>query len=223
MKEILDTILGPGSQPADFAALPSAGGLPRRDRARRRGRSCRGPGSPGRRTRAWSLHLDQVPLPDLGPGEALVAVMASAINYNTVWSSIFELASTFAFLRKYGRLSELTRRHHLPYHVLGSDLAGVVLRTGPGVNRVAPGRRGGRALPVGRAGGRGRAQRHHARPGAADLGVRDQLRRPGLGRPVKTNQLMPKPGPPDLGGGGQPGPGQLHRVPAAGLATTARR
>src|SRR5580693_4118400 len=26
-----------------------------------------------------SLHLDQVPLPELGPGEALVAVMASAI------------------------------------------------------------------------------------------------------------------------------------------------
>jgi crotonyl-CoA reductase len=82
-----------------------------------------------------SLHLDQVPLPELGPGEALIAVMASAINYNTVWSSIFEPVSTFAFLRKYGKLSELTRRHDLPYHVLGSDLAGVVLRTGPGVNK----------------------------------------------------------------------------------------
>ena len=31
-----------------------------------------------------SLHLDDVPLPELGPGEAYVAVMASAINYNTV-------------------------------------------------------------------------------------------------------------------------------------------
>ena len=86
-----------------------------------------------------SLHLDEVPLPPLGPGEALVAVMASAINYNTVWSSIFEPVPTFAFLRKYGRLSELTRRHDLPYHVLGSDLAGVVLRTGPGVNAWKPG------------------------------------------------------------------------------------
>ena len=37
-----------------------------------------------------SLHLDDVPTPELGPGEALVAVMASAINYNTVWTSIFE-------------------------------------------------------------------------------------------------------------------------------------
>jgi len=86
-----------------------------------------------------SLHLDQVALPELGPGEALVAVMASAINYNTVWTSIFEPVSTFSFLRKYGRLSELTKRHDLPYHVLGSDLSGVVLRTGAGVNKWKPG------------------------------------------------------------------------------------
>jgi crotonyl-CoA reductase len=86
-----------------------------------------------------SLHLDDVPLPELGPGEALVAVMASAINYNTVWTSIFEPVPTFAFLRKYGRLSELTKRHDLPYHVIGSDLSGVVLRTGAGVNRWRPG------------------------------------------------------------------------------------
>ncbi|MEV1055358.1 alcohol dehydrogenase catalytic domain-containing protein, partial [Streptomyces sp. NPDC049887] len=82
-----------------------------------------------------SLHLEDVVTPEPGPGEALVAVMASAINYNTVWSSIFEPLPTFGFLERYGRLSELTKRHDLPYHVLGSDLAGVVLRAGPGVNR----------------------------------------------------------------------------------------
>jgi crotonyl-CoA reductase len=86
-----------------------------------------------------ALHLDDVPLPELGPGEAFVAVMASAINYNTVWTSIFEPVPTFAFLRKYGKLSALTKRHDLPYHVIGSDLSGVVLRTGPGVNRWRPG------------------------------------------------------------------------------------
>ena len=86
-----------------------------------------------------SLHLDEVPVPELGPGEALVAVMASAINYNTVWTSIFEPMSTFAFLRRYGRTSPLAARHDLPYHVVGSDLAGVVLRTGAGVNAWQPG------------------------------------------------------------------------------------
>ena len=82
-----------------------------------------------------ALHVQEVPTPELGPGEALVAVMASAINYNTVWTSIFEPLPTFKFLQRYGRLSELTRRHDLPYHVVGSDAAGVVLRTGPGVTR----------------------------------------------------------------------------------------
>jgi crotonyl-CoA reductase len=86
-----------------------------------------------------SLHLQEVATPQLGPGEALIAVMASAVNYNTVWTSIFEPVSTFTFLRRYGRLSELTRRHDLPYHVVGSDAAGVVLRVGPGVTRWQPG------------------------------------------------------------------------------------
>jgi crotonyl-CoA reductase len=86
-----------------------------------------------------SLHVEEVALPELGPGEALVAVMASAINYNTVWTSIFEPVSTFGFLERYGRLSDLTKRHDLPYHIVGSDLAGVVLQTGPGVSKWKPG------------------------------------------------------------------------------------
>ncbi len=86
-----------------------------------------------------SLHIEEVPTPELGPGEALVVVMASAINYNSVWTSIFEPVPTFGFLQRYGRLSELTKRHDLPYQVIGSDLAGVVLRTGPGVTKWKPG------------------------------------------------------------------------------------
>ncbi|MEU5265975.1 crotonyl-CoA carboxylase/reductase [Amycolatopsis sp. NPDC021455] len=86
-----------------------------------------------------SLHVDEVAVPELGPGEALVAVMASAINYNTVWTSIFEPIPTFKFLKKYGKLSPLAKRHDLPYHVVGSDLAGVVLRTGVGVHNWKPG------------------------------------------------------------------------------------
>ena len=86
-----------------------------------------------------SLHIDEVPVPDLAPDEALVAVMASAINYNTVWTSIFEPLPTFGFLERYGRLSLYTKRHDLPYHIVGSDLAGVVLRTGAAVNIWKPG------------------------------------------------------------------------------------
>ncbi len=86
-----------------------------------------------------SLHLDEVPIPELAPGEALVAVMASAINFNTVWTSIFEPLPTFGFLERYAKLSPWAKRHDLPYHIVGSDLSGVVLRTGPGVHIWKPG------------------------------------------------------------------------------------
>ena len=36
-----------------------------------------------------STHVEEFPLPELAPDEAYVAVMASAINFNTVWTSIF--------------------------------------------------------------------------------------------------------------------------------------
>jgi crotonyl-CoA reductase len=88
-----------------------------------------------------SLHIDEVPLPPLGPNEVLIAPMASAINYNTVWTALFEPVSTFRFLERFGKESELGARHDLPYHVVGSDAAAVVLRTGPGVTQWSPGDR----------------------------------------------------------------------------------
>ena len=94
---------------------------------------------PGAKDPRKSIHVDEVPTPPLGPNECLIAVMASAINYNTVWSSIFDPVPTFAFLQKLGRESDLGSRHDLDYHVLGSDASGVILKTGPGVTRWKPG------------------------------------------------------------------------------------
>ncbi|MEV0569498.1 crotonyl-CoA carboxylase/reductase [Dactylosporangium sp. NPDC050588] len=88
-----------------------------------------------------ALHLREVATPEPGPGEALIAVMASSINYNTVWSALFAPVPTFEFLKRYARTGGLAARHDLPYHVVGSDLAGVVLRTGPGVRLWKPGDR----------------------------------------------------------------------------------
>jgi crotonyl-CoA reductase len=140
MKEILDAILS-AERPEDLTAIgelkmPESyrGVVVRKDEVGMFEGLASGEKDPRR-----SLHVDEVATPELGPGEALVAVMASAINYNTVWTSIFEPMSTFGFLQRYGRLSPLTKRHDLPYHVVGSDLAGVVLRTGPGVNAWKPG------------------------------------------------------------------------------------
>jgi crotonyl-CoA reductase len=86
-----------------------------------------------------SVHIDDVPLPELAPDEAFVAVMASSINFNTVWSSIFEPLPTFQFLSRLGKESVWGARHDLPYHVVGSDAAGVVLRVGSAVRNWKPG------------------------------------------------------------------------------------
>jgi crotonyl-CoA reductase len=86
-----------------------------------------------------SIHLDDVELPELAPDEALVAVMASSINFNTVWTSIFEPLPTFPFLARLGKESVWGKRHDLPFHVVGSDAAGVVLRVGSAVRMWKPG------------------------------------------------------------------------------------
>jgi crotonyl-CoA reductase len=88
-----------------------------------------------------SLHVTDVPLPELAPDEAYVAVMASSINFNTVWTSIFEPLPTFGFLDRLGKESEWARRHALPYHIIGSDGSGVVLRVGSAVRNWKPGDR----------------------------------------------------------------------------------
>ena len=88
-----------------------------------------------------SLHVGEVALPEIAPDEAVVAVMASSINFNTVWTSIFEPLSTFGFLDRLGKESEWGARHALPYHVVGSDASGVVLRVGSAVRNWKPGDR----------------------------------------------------------------------------------
>jgi len=138
MQEILDAILSGNRDQETYANLPLPtsyrgatvhkdevdmfAGMPSRDKDPKK-----------------SLHTDDIEIPELGPGEALVAVMASSINYNTVWTSIFEPVPTFAFLERYGKLSPVSAKHDKPFHVVGSDLAGVVLRTGPGVHLWKPG------------------------------------------------------------------------------------
>ncbi|MSO60299.1 MAG: crotonyl-CoA carboxylase/reductase, partial [Ilumatobacteraceae bacterium] len=86
-----------------------------------------------------SVHVGDVPTPELAPDEAVVAVMASSINFNTVWTSIFEPISTFGPLARLGRESEWAKRHDRDYQVIGSDAAGVVLRVGSAVRNWKPG------------------------------------------------------------------------------------
>ncbi|HUG83826.1 MAG TPA: crotonyl-CoA carboxylase/reductase [Euzebya sp.] len=134
MQSLLDVALSPESTPTDIeqAALPESmraalvradevemfEGLPTAEKDPRK-----------------SLHVDEVAIPPLGPNEVLIAPMASALNFNTVWTSIFEPLPTFGFLQRFAREGELGARHDLPYHIVGSDAAAVVVRIGPGVTR----------------------------------------------------------------------------------------
>jgi crotonyl-CoA reductase len=88
-----------------------------------------------------SIHVEEVATPELAPDEVYLAVMASSINFNTVWTSIFEPLPTFGFLDRLARESEWAARHSLPYHVIGSDASGVVLRVGSSVRNWNPGDR----------------------------------------------------------------------------------
>src|SRR5256885_15589469 len=66
-----------------------------------------------------SIHIDQVPIPELAPDEAVVAVMASAINFNTVWTSIFEPPPTFLFLDRLRPGGRGGQRHGPAHPILG--------------------------------------------------------------------------------------------------------
>ena len=73
------------------------------------------------------------------PTRAYVAVMASSINFNTVWTSIFEPLPTFGFLDRLAKESEWGARHRRDEHIVGSDASGVVLRVGSAVRNWKPG------------------------------------------------------------------------------------
>jgi crotonyl-CoA reductase len=139
MKDILDAIES-GASPDDIAALPipesyRAVYVHRDDVAMFEGKES------WEKDPRQSLRTGEVATPELAPDEVYVAVMASSINFNTVWTSIFEPLSTFGFLDRLARESEWGARHRLDHHIVGSDGSGVVLRVGSAVRNWKPGDR----------------------------------------------------------------------------------
>jgi crotonyl-CoA reductase len=131
MSELLDAVLA-GAPPETLAATP----MPEVTRAvfvRREDQNMFEGVPSAEKDPRRSLHVGDVPIPELAPDEVYLAVMASSINFNTVWTSIFEPLSTFGFLDRLGKESIWGKRHALDYHVVGSDAAGVVLRAGSAV------------------------------------------------------------------------------------------
>jgi len=69
-----------------------------------------------------AMRLEQIEVPEPGPGEVLVRVMAAGVNYNGVWASLGLPVSIFRYTG-------------YDFHIAGSDASGVVERVGPGVTR----------------------------------------------------------------------------------------
>jgi crotonyl-CoA carboxylase/reductase len=73
-----------------------------------------------------AMQLETIEVPEPGPGEVLVRVMAAGVNYNGVWASLGLPVSIFRYTG-------------YDFHIAGSDASGIVERVGPGVTRWKPG------------------------------------------------------------------------------------
>jgi hypothetical protein len=88
--------------------------------------------------RAWVIRKDRhgepmksfqeevMPVPDIGPNEVLVLVMAAGVNYNGIWAGLGEPLSVLDV-------------HKESYHIAGSDASGIVWKVGSNVKSWKPG------------------------------------------------------------------------------------
>jgi crotonyl-CoA carboxylase/reductase len=73
-----------------------------------------------------AMRVEEVPVPEPGPSEVLVLVMAAGVNFNGVWAAQGKPVSVF-------------RMHKDPFHIAGSDASGIVWKVGAEVRRWKPG------------------------------------------------------------------------------------
>lgn len=69
-----------------------------------------------------AMQIEEVPVPEIGPTEVLVLVMAAGINFNGVWAAQGKPVSVF-------------KMHKDPFHIAGSDASGIVWKVGRDVRR----------------------------------------------------------------------------------------
>jgi crotonyl-CoA carboxylase/reductase len=73
-----------------------------------------------------AMQVEVVPTPTIGDDEVLVLVMSAGVNFNGVWAALGEPISVLDV-------------HKQPYHIAGSDAAGIVWAVGSKVKRWRPG------------------------------------------------------------------------------------
>jgi crotonyl-CoA carboxylase/reductase len=78
---------------------------------------------------ATAYEVEEVAVPEPGPFEVVVRVMAAGVNFNSIWAALAEPISVFGY-------GDHPRYGH---HIGGSDASGIVWKVGVGVTRWKPG------------------------------------------------------------------------------------
>jgi crotonyl-CoA carboxylase/reductase len=76
-----------------------------------------------------AFQIEEIEVPEPGPFEVIVRVMAAGVNFNNVWAALGEPVSVF----RYGDHPQWG------HHIGGSDASGVVWKVGTGVTKWSPG------------------------------------------------------------------------------------
>lgn len=87
------------------------------------------------KTRKPSQCISLLEIPKLEPkkDEVVVKVLSSALNYNSIWSSISHPVSPFQLINNHIRRNPHDSDHAQDYAILGSDAAGIVSEVGKNV------------------------------------------------------------------------------------------
>jgi crotonyl-CoA carboxylase/reductase len=78
-----------------------------------------------------AIQDEVIDVPDVGPGEALVMVMAAGVNYNNVWAARGVPVDVTKTQARWGEPTD--------FHIVGSDASGIVYAVGNGVSNVQVG------------------------------------------------------------------------------------
>jgi crotonyl-CoA carboxylase/reductase len=75
--------------------------------------------------------MEQIPVPEIGPHDVLVYVMAAGVNYNNVWAALGIPINVIKARQKKGEQED--------FHIGGSDASGIVWKVGKDVRNVRVG------------------------------------------------------------------------------------
>jgi crotonyl-CoA reductase len=75
----------------------------------------------------------EVPKPQLNDDEVLIKVKASALNYNSIWSSLTHPVAPFQLINQHIVRNPSDANHQQDYAIFGSDASGIIVEVGKNV------------------------------------------------------------------------------------------